>query len=96
MSKTIVVAGYGPGISTAVAEKFGAAGFSVALVARNEKRLAAGVQALKAKGITAGSFPADAADPVAIRAAIARARAELGPSRFCTGMPMAASRREIC
>jgi NADP-dependent 3-hydroxy acid dehydrogenase YdfG len=51
----------------------------VALVARNEERLAAGVQALKAKGITAGSFPADAADPVAIRAAIARARAELGP-----------------
>jgi NADP-dependent 3-hydroxy acid dehydrogenase YdfG len=79
MSKTIVVAGFGPGISTAVAERFGAEGFSVALVARNEERLAAGVHALKAKGITAGSFPADAADPVAIRAAIARARAELGP-----------------
>ena len=35
MSKTIVVVGFGPGISTAVAEKFGAGGFSVALVARN-------------------------------------------------------------
>lgn len=42
MSKTIVVVGFGPGISTAVAEKFGAEGFSIALIARNEKRLAAG------------------------------------------------------
>jgi len=79
MSKTIVVVGFGPGISTAVAEKFGAAGFSVALVARNEHRLAAGVQALTAKGIASAGFPADAGDPVAIGAAIAKARAELGP-----------------
>jgi NAD(P)-dependent dehydrogenase (short-subunit alcohol dehydrogenase family) len=34
MGKTIVVVGYGPGISSGVAEKFGASGFSVALVAR--------------------------------------------------------------
>jgi NADP-dependent 3-hydroxy acid dehydrogenase YdfG len=79
MSKTIVVVGFGPGISTAVAEKFGAEGFSVALVARNAGRLDAGVQALKAKGVTAAAFPADAGDPASIRAAIAAARAELGP-----------------
>jgi NAD(P)-dependent dehydrogenase (short-subunit alcohol dehydrogenase family) len=80
MSKTIVVVGFGPGISTAVAEKFGAEGFSVALVARNEARLAAGVEALKAKGIAAAAFPADAANPAAIRAAIVKARAEFGPT----------------
>jgi NAD(P)-dependent dehydrogenase (short-subunit alcohol dehydrogenase family) len=79
MSKTIVVVGFGPGISTAVAEKFGAEGFSVALMARNQERLAAGVQALKAKGITAAAFAADAGDPDAIRAALGKARAELGP-----------------
>jgi len=79
MSKTIIVVGFGPGISTAVAEKFGAAGFSVALVARNEERLSAGVQGLKAKGITSAAFPADAGDPAAIGAAIGKARAELGP-----------------
>jgi NADP-dependent 3-hydroxy acid dehydrogenase YdfG len=79
MSKTIVVIGFGPGISTAVAEKFGAEGFAVALVARNQERLAAGVQALKANGVAAGAFPADAGDPAAVRAAIARAQAELGP-----------------
>jgi short-subunit dehydrogenase len=78
MAKTIVVVGFGPGISTAVAEKFGSSGFSVALVARNEERLAAGVKALKAKGIEAAAFPADAGDPVSIRDAVAKARA-LGP-----------------
>lgn len=79
MSKTIVIVGFGPGISAAVAARFAAAGFSLALVARNEERLAAGVAALKAKGIVAAAFPADAADPASIAAAIRRARAELGP-----------------
>ncbi|MGD0190016.1 MAG: SDR family NAD(P)-dependent oxidoreductase [Rhizomicrobium sp.] len=78
MSKTIVIAGYGPGISSAVADKFGAEGFSVALVARNEERLAAGVHALKARGIPAAAFAADAGKPAALRAAIASARAGLG------------------
>jgi NADP-dependent 3-hydroxy acid dehydrogenase YdfG len=79
MSKTIVVVGFGPGISTAVADTFGAAGFQVALVARSEERLTAGVTALAAKGVTAAAFPADAGDPSALRAALAKARAALGP-----------------
>ena len=79
MPKTIVVIGFGPRISTAVAERFGAAGFSVALVARSQDRLAAGVAALKAKAIAAAAFAADAADPASIRAALGRVRAELGP-----------------
>jgi NAD(P)-dependent dehydrogenase (short-subunit alcohol dehydrogenase family) len=78
MAKTIVVVGFGPGISTAVAEKFGREGFAVALVARNAARLAEGVKALEAKGITAVACPADASDPASIRGAIAKARA-LGP-----------------
>jgi len=79
MSKTIVVIGFGPGISTAVAEKFGAEGFSVVLVARNEERLAAGVRALEAKGVAAAAFSANAGDPVAIAAAIGKARDRFGP-----------------
>jgi NADP-dependent 3-hydroxy acid dehydrogenase YdfG len=79
MAKTIVVVGFGPGISTAVAEKFGSAGFSVALVARSEERLAAGVTSLKSKGIEAIAVSGDASDPASIRAAIAKARAALGP-----------------
>jgi NAD(P)-dependent dehydrogenase (short-subunit alcohol dehydrogenase family) len=79
MPKTIIVVGFGPGISTAVAEKFGAEGFAVALVARSQERLDAGVAALKAKGIAAGAFAADAGDAASIEAAIAKARAALGP-----------------
>jgi NADP-dependent 3-hydroxy acid dehydrogenase YdfG len=79
MSKAIVVVGYGPGVSNAVAEKFGAEGFAVALVARNAERLAAGVEALKAKGVAAAAVPADASDPDAIAAAIGEARAAIGP-----------------
>ncbi len=79
MSKVIVVVGYGPGVSSAVAERFGAEGFAVALVARNAERLAAGVETLKAKGVAAAAVPADASDPDVIAAAIGKARAALGP-----------------
>lgn len=78
MPKTIVVVGFGPGISTAVAEKFAAEGFAVGLVARSQARLADGVAALKAKGAQAGGYVGDASDPASIRAAIGKARAELG------------------
>ena len=36
MSEAIIIVGFGPGASTAVAEKFGAQGFSVALIARSQ------------------------------------------------------------
>jgi NAD(P)-dependent dehydrogenase (short-subunit alcohol dehydrogenase family) len=78
MTKSIVVVGYGPGISAAVAEKFGAEGFAIALVARNAEKLGQAVRTLSDKGIAARAFPADAGEPAAIRAAIAKARAELG------------------
>jgi NADP-dependent 3-hydroxy acid dehydrogenase YdfG len=79
MSKTIVVSGFGPGISTAVAERFGKEGFSVALVARNADKLKAGVKALAAKDIRAAAFPTDLSDPAAIETLISKVRAELGP-----------------
>jgi NAD(P)-dependent dehydrogenase (short-subunit alcohol dehydrogenase family) len=79
MAKTIVVAGYGPGVSAAVAEKFGAEGFQVALVGRSADKLAAGVKALVAKGVKAAAFPADLGDPAAVRAMVEKVRAGLGP-----------------
>jgi NAD(P)-dependent dehydrogenase (short-subunit alcohol dehydrogenase family) len=79
MKKTILVVGFGPGISSAVADRFGAAGFSVGLVARNEERLAAGVKMLAAKGVTAAALRADASDPESIRGAVKKARESLGP-----------------
>lgn len=79
MSKTIVVCGYGPGISTAVAERFGAEGFQVALVARRADNLAAGVAALEAKGVRAAAFPANLADPDSARGVIGKVHETLGP-----------------
>lgn len=79
MSKTILVCGYGPGISDAVARKFGAEGFSVALAARSADRLSAAVTALEASGIKAAAFPTDLGDPQAVRALVASAREQLGP-----------------
>ena len=80
MSKTIVVVGYGPGVSNAVAEKFAAEGFSVALVARSADKLQAAFAALRARGVNAAAvIPADASDPDAIAAAISQARTALGP-----------------
>jgi short-subunit dehydrogenase len=79
MAKTIIVCGYGPGISGAVAEKFGAEGFGVALVARNAERLSAGVKALEAKGVKAAAFPTDLGDLPAVSRLIGSVRAALGP-----------------
>jgi len=79
MSKTIIVAGYGPGISNAVATRFGREGFSVALVARNAERLAAGVKALAAANIKAEAFTADLADTNAIADLVGAIRSKLGP-----------------
>jgi NADP-dependent 3-hydroxy acid dehydrogenase YdfG len=79
MAKTILVCGFGPGVSTAVAEKFGAEGFQVALVARNAERLDAGVKALTAKGIKAAAFTADLGDPSVAKGLVERVRTSLGP-----------------
>jgi NADP-dependent 3-hydroxy acid dehydrogenase YdfG len=71
MTKTILVCGYGPGISNAVAERFGAEGYAVALVARSADRLAAGVKAL--------GFPTDLSDPASVRTLVSKVRETLGP-----------------
>jgi NADP-dependent 3-hydroxy acid dehydrogenase YdfG len=79
MTKTILVCGHGPGISDAVARRFGAQGFAVALVARRADKLTAAAEALTARGVTAQAFPADLGDPAAVTAVVARVRASLGP-----------------
>jgi NADP-dependent 3-hydroxy acid dehydrogenase YdfG len=79
MEKSILIAGFGPGISKAVAEKFGRAGFGVALVARNAERLDAGVKELAAKNIRAAAFPTDLSEPAAARALASKVRERLGP-----------------
>jgi NAD(P)-dependent dehydrogenase (short-subunit alcohol dehydrogenase family) len=79
MGKTIVICGYGTGISAAVAKRFGREGFQVGLVARSAERLAAGVAALEASGIRAAAFRADLSREAEVERALESARAKLGP-----------------
>lgn len=79
MKRTILVCGHGPGISDAVARRFGREGFAVAIVARNAERLKAAAEALSGAGITARAFPCDLGDPKAVRSLIPQVRASLGP-----------------
>lgn len=79
MTKTLVVCGHGPGISDAVARRFGKEGYSVALVARSADRLKAAATALSGAGITAKAFPCDLGNPQAVRAMLREVRASLGP-----------------
>ncbi|MCX4247176.1 SDR family NAD(P)-dependent oxidoreductase [Paraliomyxa miuraensis] len=79
MARTIIVCGYGPGISSAVARKFGGEGFQVAIVARSAERLEAGVKALTDAGITAKAFPCDLGDVSAVQQLVADVRSSLGP-----------------
>lgn len=79
MSKVIAIFGFGPGTATAVADRFGSEGFSIALIGRDEQRLASGVDALSSRGITAVSFVGDAGDPSSIRDVIGLVRSRMGP-----------------
>jgi NADP-dependent 3-hydroxy acid dehydrogenase YdfG len=78
MTKTIIICGHGPGISDAVARRFGREGFQVALVARGAERLAQTVEALEAIGVHAAAFPADLGDPGMIRGVVDRVRQKMG------------------
>ena len=64
--QTILICGYGPGISSSVAFKFGAAGYRVALVGRSHNRTATGAAKLQAAGIFAKAFVADLSSVYAI------------------------------
>jgi NADP-dependent 3-hydroxy acid dehydrogenase YdfG len=78
MAKTIVVCGYGSGISHAVARKFASEGFQVALVARDAKKLEEAAKSLSSSGSVVRAFPCDLADSAAIAPLIAKIRGSLG------------------
>lgn len=78
MSKLAVIVGMGPGVSAAVARRFGREGYAVAAVARRAEALNEQVAALVAAGVKARGYTADAADPASLGAALARAAADGG------------------
>jgi NAD(P)-dependent dehydrogenase (short-subunit alcohol dehydrogenase family) len=72
--RVCVVTGVGPGTGAALARRFAADGYRVALLARNAERL----EKLAAELPGAAPFPVDVADLDALRAALGRVRAQLG------------------
>jgi NAD(P)-dependent dehydrogenase (short-subunit alcohol dehydrogenase family) len=78
MPKTLIICGHGPGISDAVANKFGEEGFQTALVARSADKLEEARARLQARGIKAAAFPADLSDPNAVKDLVARVRDQFG------------------
>lgn len=75
---TIAIIGAGPGLGLAIARTFGAQGFDVALISRNQAKLNALVAELAAEGITAAGFPADVLDRQGLRAALSAAAQRFG------------------
>jgi short-subunit dehydrogenase len=68
----VMIIGAGPRLGEAVARRFGRDGYDVALIARDEQRLADLGARLKADGITAGWTSADIGDVEALTAAATR------------------------
>jgi NAD(P)-dependent dehydrogenase (short-subunit alcohol dehydrogenase family) len=73
--KVCVITGVGAGNGAAFTRRFAAAGYRVAMLARSVERLREYEREIPG----ARAYPTDVADPAAIRATMARVRADLGP-----------------
>ncbi len=79
MAETIVICGYGVGISDAVARRFAKEGYQVAIVARNAERIQSAVHKLSAEKIAVKGFTCDVGDVDAVRKLLADVQSSLGP-----------------
>ncbi len=75
---TVAIIGAGPGLGTAIARRFGAEGYAIALVSRNQQRLDQLTADLTDQGHTAGGYAANVRDPKALTAALDQAAHDLG------------------
>jgi NADP-dependent 3-hydroxy acid dehydrogenase YdfG len=76
---TIAIVGAGSGLGAAVARRFGAEGFDVALVSRTPEHVGALADGLRAEGVNARGFAADVRDPDGLTAALDAAAVALSP-----------------
>jgi NAD(P)-dependent dehydrogenase (short-subunit alcohol dehydrogenase family) len=76
---TLAIVGAGPGMGLAIARTFGRNGFQVALIARNQDKLADLVAQLAEERITAAGFTADVSDRPSLVAAFAAIKERFGP-----------------
>lgn len=74
----LTLIGMGPGMGDAIARRFAAEGFSLALIARDAAKLATFVENFRQNGYPASAFAADASDSAQIVDAIGAAHREFG------------------
>jgi NAD(P)-dependent dehydrogenase (short-subunit alcohol dehydrogenase family) len=79
MDPVCAVVGAGPGVGAAVARRFAAEGFALALLARRAEAVEALAGELAAGGGRAIGIAADAADAASLRAGLEAAKAQFGP-----------------
>lgn len=85
---TFALIGAGPGLGLAAARRFGAAGHSVALIARDAEHLDDLASELGRDGIQARSFTADVLDPATLTTALQAATEALGPIEIAQYSPV--------
>ncbi|WP_298255112.1 SDR family NAD(P)-dependent oxidoreductase [uncultured Arthrobacter sp.] len=85
---TLAIIGAGRGLGAAVARRFGAEGFSIALISRNQGRLDALADDLGKEGVHARGFVADVRSPESIAAALEAATETLGPIEVLQYSPL--------
>jgi short-subunit dehydrogenase len=78
MSKTIIIVGMGPGLSSGVAEKFGSEGYQVGMISRNAEKLEALRKEYETKNIRSAYATADVANTEELLKAIQKLIDELG------------------
>jgi len=74
--RVCIITGVGPGTGSALARRFAAGGYRIALLARTESRL----RDLAAELPGASAYPCDVADEAQIAETLARIASELGPA----------------
>lgn len=77
--KTALIVGAGPGLGTALAKKFAAEGYDLALAARNLDRVAQLAAELSKGGVTAKAFKVDVTSEEAMKALFADVEKSVGP-----------------
>ena len=85
---SIAIIGAGAGLGAAVARRFGAEGFAVGLISRNQERLDALAGELAKDGVRARGFTADVRDPSSLAAALERVTETLGPIEVLQYSPL--------
>jgi len=75
----MLIVGVGPGIGMSLARRFGREGYQIGLISRSQKKLDGYVRELTGLKIKSLSATADVFDRTALKSAIAKITAELGP-----------------